>query len=132
MPSFADIPPIFLEQPTCVLATVFPDGTPQLTPVWFIVEDGSIAISARNGRKKIDNLRTHDRGSVLIYHPDSDFAYVEIRGTVEVIDDNDYAFADRLGPPKYNTDMRSFDPPDSTRVKLALTPEKVVLFDHRS
>jgi hypothetical protein len=50
--------------------------------------------------------------------------YLEIRGDAKLVPDDDYEFAGRMGP-KYNADIRTFDPPDQTRVALELVPVKV-------
>ncbi len=131
MASLRDVAPVFLEQSTAALATIGPDGQPQVTAIWFIVEDDCIAMSVRRERQKVKNLAANNKGTVLIYHPDGPDCFVEIRGEVEIVDDLDYAFADRLGPPKYQTDMRSFDQPGAHRIKLALRPTKINFFDAR-
>ena len=39
------------------LATIMPDGTPQVTPVWFDYTDGKIRINSKKGRVKTRNMR---------------------------------------------------------------------------
>jgi PPOX class probable F420-dependent enzyme len=114
-----------------ILATLGPDGRPQQTPIWFIVEDDKIKMSVSQSRQKYKNLAADGRGTVLIFHPDSELYYVEIRGDIEVTDDLDFAFADRLGPTKYATDMRSFDGPNARWAMLSLTPTKINVIDVR-
>ena len=38
------------------LATIMPDGTPQVTPVWFDYKDGKIRINSAKGRVKVRNM----------------------------------------------------------------------------
>lgn len=114
-----------------ILATRGPDGRPQQSAIWFIVEDDKIKMSVSQSRQKYKNLVADGRGTVLIFHPESEHYYVEIRGDIEVTDDLDFAFADRLGPTKYATDMRSFDSPDARWAMLSLTPTKINVIDVR-
>lgn len=114
-----------------ILATLGPNGRPQQTPIWFIVEDNKIKMSVSQSRQKYKNLVADGRGTVLIFHPESEHYYVEIRGDIEVTDDLDFAFADRLGPTKYATDMRSFDSPDARWAMLSLMPTKINVIDVR-
>jgi len=125
------IDPDLLMGRVAVLATIGPDGRPQQSAIWFIVEENEVRMSVRQDRQKYKNLAADRRGTVLIFHPESENYFVEIRGDVAVSDDLDYEFADRLGPTKYGTDMRSFDSPNSRRAMLALTPTKINVIDVR-
>ncbi len=64
------------------LATIMPDGSPQVTPVWFDVEDGLIRINTARGRVKERNLRARPKVALAIVDPDDPYRYVQIRGTV--------------------------------------------------
>ena len=128
--STATIDPELLANPTAVLATNGHDGHPQLTAVWYIVEDDRICISITESTRKAKNLAVDGRCSVLIFHPESPNYYVEIRGTALTEPDHDYVFADRLGQ-RYDTDMRSFDRADARRLRVAIEPSKVVVTDVR-
>lgn len=124
------IDPEILENRIAILATLGPGGDPQMTAVWFLVEGDTIIVSAMARRKKTKNLATDGRCSMLIFHPDSDDYYVEIRGAAEVTDDSDYAAADRIAV-RYDSDFRNFDGPDDTRVLITLRPERIIVTDVR-
>lgn len=64
------------------IATLFPDGSPQVTPVWVDLEDGKLRINSVEGRKKVDNLRADPRVSVEINNSENPYEYVEVRGRV--------------------------------------------------
>jgi len=126
----AHIDPELLANPTAVLATKGHDGHPQLTAVWFVVEDERICISITEATRKAKNIAADGRCGVLIFHPATPNYYVEIRGTAMTEPDHDYVFADRLGE-RYDTDMRSFDPAGARRLRLSIEASKVVLTDVR-
>src|SRR5256885_3469286 len=70
-----------------VLATINHDGTPQLTTMWYLLEDdGSILISTKAGRATERNMRRDPRISICIADA---YNFLTINGTVQLIDDPD-------------------------------------------
>jgi PPOX class probable F420-dependent enzyme len=68
------------------LATIMPNGTPQLTPLWFGVEGEYILINSAKGRIKDKNMRVRKGVAILITDPkDPFYRYVQIRGRVKEI-----------------------------------------------
>ena len=65
------------------LATIMPDGTPQVTPVWFDYKDGKIRINSAKGRVKARNMREGAPVALSILDPDHPYRYIQIRGRVE-------------------------------------------------
>ncbi|WP_224332522.1 PPOX class F420-dependent oxidoreductase [Haloprofundus halobius] len=63
------------------IATVLPDGTPQVTPVW-VDHDGreAVLINTARGRRKERNLRQEPNVSVSVLDPEDPYRYVSIRG----------------------------------------------------
>lgn len=130
-PTLAEVDPELLANPTALLATNGRDGHPQLTLVWFLVEDGEIGVSVTDSIGKARNLRRDGRCSVVIANPATPNHYAEIRGFATIEDDHDYEFADRLGA-RYETDMRTFDGRGARRVRVAIRPQRIVVTDVRS
>jgi PPOX class probable F420-dependent enzyme len=79
-----------------VLATNGPDGRPQLSAVWYLVEGDLIKISVTAKQQKTRNLVRDARCSFFAFHPASPNFYVEVRGDAEIEPDPHYEFADRL------------------------------------
>jgi PPOX class probable F420-dependent enzyme len=113
-----------LDAPFATLATIAPDGRPQVSAVWFLAEDGKVKVSLNTTRKKVRNLRLNPACTLFILDPANPGRYLEIRGDARLEPDDDYEFATRLGA-KYNADVRSFDPPGQTRVAVVLDPVRV-------
>jgi PPOX class probable F420-dependent enzyme len=113
-----------LALPVATLATIDPDGRPQLTVVWFLPEDGEVKLSLNTSRQKVRNLRRNPSCSVLLLDLADPHRYVELRGDAEITPDDDYAFADRLGQ-KYGADLRQNDRPGETRVVVTVRPSRV-------
>ena len=64
------------------LATVMPDGSPQVTPVWFDYADGKIRVNTARGRVKSRTLKEGAHVALAILDPENPYRYIQIRGTV--------------------------------------------------
>ena len=120
-----------LEAPVGTLATIGPDGSPQLTVVWFIPDGDELKLSFNAKRQKVRNLRARPDASFLIIDPDEPLRYVELRGRISLEDDSDRTVAARVGAKYGAGDMSGFDAPEDVRVAATLTPVKVHAVDER-
>lgn len=64
------------------LATIMPDGTPQVTPVWFDMDAGDILINTASGRVKDKNMRARPGVALVVADPRDALRYLQIRGRV--------------------------------------------------
>jgi PPOX class probable F420-dependent enzyme len=112
------------------LATIGPDGRPQVSEVWFLADGDQIAISLNDSRQKTKNLRANPAASVFLLDLAMPYRYLEIRGDAEITPDDDYAFADRVGA-KYQSDLRVHDQPGDSRVIVTINPTRVNAVDMR-
>ena len=117
-----------LEGQVLTLATVGEDGYPQLSEVWFLVEDGQVAMSLNTSRQKVKNLQTEPSCTVFLLDLQNPYRYLEIRGTAVVEPDDDRVFAERVGA-KYNADLREHDAPGDRRVVVRIVPVRVNAVD---
>jgi PPOX class probable F420-dependent enzyme len=69
------------------VGTTMPDGSPQVTPVWFNTEDGYILINSAKGRVKDENLRARPEIALAIMDFKRPYHYLQIRGRVVAIDE---------------------------------------------
>jgi len=118
-----------LQSDVAMLSTVGRDGYPQVTALWFLLdEDGTVKLSLNTARQKVKNLQQDPRCTLFILDRTDPRRSLEIRADAEIIPDADYAFADRVGQ-KYGADLRHMDRPGESRVVVALRPVKVVATD---
>jgi PPOX class probable F420-dependent enzyme len=119
-----------LDSRFATLATVGPDGRPQVSEVWFLAEDDAVRVSLNVTRQKTKNLVTNPAISVLLLDLVNPLRYLELRGDAEITPDDDYSFADRLAA-KYGdgVDLRQMDAPGQTRVVVTVKPVRVVAVD---
>lgn len=113
-----------------VLGTIDQDGTPQLTTMWYILDDdGTITMNTKVGRAKERNMRRDPRISICI---EDGYKFVTISGTVEMIDDQKIAQHDiyRLSA-RYHGEAKARRQMEEqfskeTRVTLRLQPENII------
>lgn len=119
-----------LDAQVATLATLGPDGRPQLSEVWFLADGDSVAISLNTSRQKTKNLQRRSECTVLIVDLANPYRYLEIRGDAVIEPDDDYEFADRVGA-KYQSDLRQHDGPGDRRVVVRLRAHRVNAVDMR-
>ena len=114
-----------LERPLIsFLATVRPDGTPQVNPMWFVWDGSVIRFTHTSERQKFRNLATNSHVAVAIHDPDVSPRYLEVRGRVDSITpDPEGSFYRQLAA-RYGRDRG--EPPRDAAVRVILT----VSIDH--
>jgi PPOX class probable F420-dependent enzyme len=65
------------------LATIMQDSTPQVTPVWFDVEDDLIRINTVRGRVKDRNMTARPDVALTIMDLQDPLRYMQVRGVVK-------------------------------------------------
>jgi PPOX class probable F420-dependent enzyme len=114
-----------LRTDVAILATIGPTGFPQVTALWFLLDDdGEIKLSLSNARQKTKNLQAHPECTLFLLDRANPQRTLEIRARAKISPDRDYAFADKLGK-KYGADLRKIDRPGESRMKVVLHPVKV-------
>jgi PPOX class probable F420-dependent enzyme len=129
MTAFPESHTDLLQTDVAILATVGKDGYPQVTAVWFLLdEDGLVKLSLNTGRQKVRNLQAHRECALFILDRANPSRTLEIRAQAEIAPDQEYAFADKLGR-KYGTDLRKIDRPGESRIVVTLRPVKINAID---
>lgn len=111
------------------LATLMPDGRPQLTPIWYMLEDGKIIVNTTPDRVKYKNVLRDPRVCFLV---DDGYPYVAIFGKARVAKERDSqkdieALAVRYhGEEKGKRQAREYFSKQE-RVSLEILPERVVV-----
>lgn len=68
------------------LATIGPDGAPQVNPVWTIWDGEFLRFTTTIDRRKHKNVAADPHVAISINDPERPYRYLEIRGVVESID----------------------------------------------
>jgi PPOX class probable F420-dependent enzyme len=109
-----------------VIATINPDGQPQLSVVWCKIEGNDIVVSTVVGRRKHRNLVRDPRVTILVNPAESPYQYVEVRGVATMTQERgreliDELAADYMGADRYPGD----DGTDNVRVVVRIRPEHI-------
>jgi PPOX class probable F420-dependent enzyme len=127
----SSIPPQFEDLVTrkkafASLATGMPDGSPQVTPVWFDYDGGFIRVNSARGRVKDRNMRRTPHVALSIQDPDNPYRYLGIQGRVEQItEDGADAHIDALTKKYLGQDRYPNRTPGEVRVIYRIRPERV-------
>jgi PPOX class probable F420-dependent enzyme len=101
-----------------------PDGTPQLTPLWFDSDGTHILINSAKGRIKDRNMRARPHVAVVVQDRKIDTRYIQIRGRVVAItEDGALDHIDKLSM-KYEKKHWTATP-GQTRVTYRILPDSV-------
>ena len=69
------------------IAVVREDGSPLVTPIWFLNEDGAIYFTPRRRSEWFDCLRRDPRAALCIDESDQPYRKVLVEGTAELLHD---------------------------------------------
>ena len=64
------------------LATTMPDGSPQVSPVWFSTDGEHVLINTNEGRTKDRNMKARPQVAIVIQDPTNQDRYLGMRGEV--------------------------------------------------
>lgn len=116
--------PVFIS-----VATIQPDGSPQVSPVWVKRDGDDLLFSTTIGRRKEKNLRRDPRVTVLLQPFDAPYTYAEIRGEVTMTTEGGQELIDELALKYTGLKYVEFNPSsvnETPRVVVRVTARKVV------
>jgi len=108
------------------LATLNPDGSPQVTPVWVDFDGSHVIVNTARGRVKAKNLAREPRVALSIADPANPYRYLGIQGrVVEMTEKGGDAHIDKMAKKYLGKDTYPFRAPGEKRVIVKIAPEKV-------
>jgi len=119
---------LFNKRAFASLATMMPNGTVQVTPVWVDAENGNVIFNSARGRVKDKNVRRDPRVTLTLIDPDNPYRYLEVRGRVVDITEKGAAqHIDKLAKKYLGVDKYPYAKPGEVRVLYRVKPEKVLV-----
>jgi PPOX class probable F420-dependent enzyme len=110
----------------CQLATLMPDGSPQITQVWVETDGEHILINTPEGSQKEWNVRRDPRVAVNVVDPSNAWRLAMVRGrVVNVSNEGAVEQIDRLAKKYLNQDTYPFHRPDQVRTTIEIAPDKI-------
>jgi len=117
---------LFTKRAFASLATLMPDGSPQVTPVWVDLEGDLVLVNTARARQKDKNMRRDPRVALAIIDPENPYRYLEIRGRVaEITEEGADAHIDKMAKKYLGADKYPYRQPSETRVIFKIQPERV-------
>ena len=117
---------LFSDRNIAFLATVMPNGSPQVSPVWADYKNERIRINTAEGRVKHKNILRDPRVAVSVVSQNDPLDMMMVRGTVEeIIPDYEYKHIDQLTQKYMGLERYPFRQKGEKRIILAIKPDSV-------
>ncbi|MFC6989657.1 PPOX class F420-dependent oxidoreductase [Haloplanus sp. GCM10025708] len=110
------------------VATVMPDGTPHVTPVWvdYDADENYVLVNTERGRRKERNASRNPRVGVSMTDPDDPYRALSLLGEVdEIRTEGAREHIDELAQ-RYMGESEYPNPIETERVLLCIRPERVM------
>ncbi|MDI2131781.1 PPOX class F420-dependent oxidoreductase [Yinghuangia seranimata] len=107
------------------MATIQPDGRPQLSVVWLKTDGDDVLVSTVKGRRKHLNIVADPRVTLLVYPASDPYRYVEVRGTATLEDAGAPELIQELSH-RYDGKPFREGNPDNERVIVRIAPDRIV------
>ncbi|MGB7951340.1 MAG: PPOX class F420-dependent oxidoreductase [Candidatus Binatia bacterium] len=120
-----------LDRPIVVsLATLMPEGPPQVQPVWCSFDGIYILVNTEKGRQKYRNMSRRPPVTILAIDPDNDGRWLEVRGTVVgEAEEGANAHIDELARLYMGVDKYPFHQKGDVRVIFKIAPLRVATME---
>ena len=110
------------------LATLNPDGSPQITPLWVDLEGDDVVFNTAQGRKKARNLERDARVAVTVIDPDDAYNVVAFQGTVtDVTTDGADAHIDALAKKYLGVDSYPMRREGEVRITVRVRTDHIAM-----
>lgn len=129
MPSIPDSHRDLLDTQVASLATIGPDGRPQVSALWFLADGDTLKLSLNTARQKTKNMMERPHATLFLLDLANPARYLEVRGDVTIEPDDDYRFASQLGAKYGMDDMSVMDGPGERRVAVTIEPTRINAVD---
>jgi PPOX class probable F420-dependent enzyme len=108
------------------LATLMPDGTPQVTPVWVDFDGSHVLVNSARGRQKDKNMKRNPAVSLALSDPENPYRYLEVRGRVtEITEEGASEHIDKMAKKYMGVDKYPGRQPGEVRVLYKIEPQHV-------
>ncbi|MGE5443802.1 MAG: PPOX class F420-dependent oxidoreductase [Ignavibacteriales bacterium] len=111
------------------VATLMPDGSPQVSIVWIDSDGEHVIFNTAEGRAKAKNLRRDPRVAVTVINSENPYEQVMIRGhVVEMTHNGADTHIDRLAKKYLGVDRYPYRGPGEQRVIVKIAPDHIGVF----
>jgi PPOX class probable F420-dependent enzyme len=115
---------LFQKRTFAQLATLMPDGSPHVSPVWCEYDGRHILINSAKGRVKDRNMRRDPRVGLDLLDPDNPYRHLSIRGhVVDITEQGADEHIDKLTKKYIGQDQYPYRGSGEVRVLYKIEPE---------
>jgi PPOX class probable F420-dependent enzyme len=112
------------------LATLMPDDSPQVTPVWVDFDGARVIVNSARGRQKDRNIKRNPAVALVISDPENPYRYLEVRGrVVEITEEGASEHIDRMAKKYLGVDEYPNRAPGEVRVLYNIEPLHVTFME---
>lgn len=116
----------FFRKPNfAALATIRPDGTPHVSPVWVDYDGAHVLFNTAEGRAKWKHIERDPRVTLSAWNGDDPYGYVEVTGTAELVSEGADEHINKMAKKYIDQDVYPWKGPGEVRVIVRVTPERV-------
>ena len=116
---------LFQKKAFASLATLMPDGKPQVTPVWVDFDGKHLLVNSAKGRVKDRNMRRDPRVSLALIDPDNPYRHLQVQGhVVEITEAGADQHIDKMAKKYLGQDKYPFRQPGEVRVIYKIEPDR--------
>ena len=110
----------------CFVATLMPDGSPQLTQTWVDTDGENVLINTVDGHQKVRNMARDPRVAINVADPADPSRYFAVRGrVVDITKDGAVEHIDRLAQRYLGRPYPWYGGRDQVRLLVTIAPERV-------
>jgi len=108
------------------LATLMPDDTPQVTPIWIDFDGTYLLVNTLKGRQKELNMQKRPKVGLDIVDPTNPWHWLSVRGQiVEITEEGANEHIDKMAKKYLGQDKYGFHQPGDVRVICKIQPDRV-------
>jgi PPOX class probable F420-dependent enzyme len=108
------------------LATVMPDGSPQLTQVWVDTDGEHVLVNTAQGFRKLRNIDRDPRVAVTVSDPDRPSRYYQVRGhVVDITTEGASEHVEKLSQKYLGRPYPWYSGRDQVRVLLTIVADRI-------
>lgn len=117
---------LFEEPNFAHIATLMPDGSPQVSPVWVDLDGDRLLVNSAEGRVKTRNIRRDPRVAISITSNENRYSAAFVRGrVVSVTHDGADDHINKMAKKYMGQDVYPFRQPGEQRLIFVIEPEHV-------
>ena len=119
---------LFQKRAFAELATIMPNGSPQVTPVWVDYDGQYVLVNSARGRQKDRNIERDRRVALDIMDPDNPYRHLQVRGrVVQITEEGAREHINKMNQ-KYRGNPNYPMRPGQVRVLYKIEPEHVTTY----